>query len=190
MITKYLLWNLPTVMIAIVSMFIVFPMRKHSIKKKGMSTTSFHEFGIFLFMVYMAILLSLTVNLDQIWVSLYYGWPLSKISFFSGQLNFKIFNGISTLRDLWMLLGNVFLFLPFGFFIPLLWDQPKWWWSCVFGALLSFSIESIQLILIGRSFDVNDILMNSVGTLCGWLVWRMIVIMFTPYSQRFRCIRV
>lgn len=188
-LTRHFLWALPTIMIAMVSMLLLFPLRKRNLKKKGMSTTSLHEFGFFLFVAYSAILFSLTLNLDRIWVSLYYGWPLPTINFFSGCLNFGIFNEISTPWDLWMLLGNVFLFFPFGFLISLLWEQPKWWRLCLLGALLSFCIECIQFIIVGRSFDSNDLLMNTFGALLGWLVWRILFIIFSSFAQRFRCIK-
>lgn len=188
-LTRHFLWALPTIMIAIVSMLLLFPLRKRNLKKKGMSTTSLHEFGFILLVAYSAILFSLTLNLDQIWVSLYYGWPLPKTSFFSGYLNFWIFNELSTTRDLWMLLGNVFLFFPFGFLLSLLWAQPKWWRLCLLGTLFSFCIESIQFIIVGRWFDSTDILMNTFGTFLGWLVWRMLFIIFSSFTQRFRCIK-
>jgi glycopeptide antibiotics resistance protein len=67
------------------------------------------------------------------------------------------------------LFGNMFLFLPFGIFLPLLFNKTdsilRVTVTCF---LMSLSLESIQLITALGTFDVDDILLNSFGALLGY----------------------
>jgi len=63
-------------------------------------------------------------------------------------------------------LGNILLFMPFGFFVTAYLDQNKVYPSVILTFISSISIEIIQLI-IGRVFDVDDILLNLVGGFVG-----------------------
>ncbi len=71
-------------------------------------------------------------------------------------------------------IGNVLLFLPFGFLVPVIWKRLRL--STVFIVAVSFSvgIELSQLATraIGsyRSTDVNDVILNAVGASCGVLI--------------------
>ena len=72
------------------------------------------------------------------------------------------------------LLGNVAAFLPFGFFLPFLSQKNR---SFAYVTLISFEfsllIECIQLVSKVGSFDVDDMILNtlggSLGYLCFWV---------------------
>lgn len=63
------------------------------------------------------------------------------------------------------LAGNVLVFVPVGLFAVLAF-RWSWWRAALAGAALSAGIELVQL-TVGRSADVDDILLNSVGTALG-----------------------
>lgn len=69
-------------------------------------------------------------------------------------------------------MGNLIMFMPYGFFISyfLKVDKKKtiFWMSL----LISFTIEVTQLI-IGRVFDVDDILLNVCGGMLGYFVYQL-----------------
>ena len=71
--------------------------------------------------------------------------------------------------------GNVALFLPLGFLLPLLaprLDRPGR--TVAAGFLLSVAIELSQVAFPGvRRADINDVLMNTLGTALGFLAWRL-----------------
>ncbi len=74
------------------------------------------------------------------------------------------------------LLGNVIGFLPFGFFLPVI-DRRlmrRGVLVILLGALLSLCVELIQLITLTGSFDVDDILLNTLGTALGYLLFRIL----------------
>ena len=68
---------------------------------------------------------------------------------------------------------NILLFLPLGFLAPLLWK--KWDHAAsMLGAGLGFSllIEASQLLNV-RSTDVDDLILNTLGALVGFLLYRV-----------------
>lgn len=81
------------------------------------------------------------------------------------------------------LLGNLLIFAPVGFLAAFLFKQPRWYKSLLAGFALSFTIEIVQLFLITRSFDVDDLLLNSLGTLIGFLSFALIALI--PPIKRF-----
>lgn len=83
-----------------------------------------------------------------------------------------------------MFIGNVLLFIPFGFGIQLLFQKYKWYKIVIIGAILSFSIESIQL-LIGRAFDINDIIYNALGVILGCAFAYVIKKIFPNFCKKF-----
>lgn len=71
--------------------------------------------------------------------------------------------------------GNVFAFSPFGFLLPLLSVRMRSWWKML---LLSFfvtmCIECTQLVTRLGVFDVDDLLMNTLGGLIGYGIYHVI----------------
>jgi glycopeptide antibiotics resistance protein len=65
------------------------------------------------------------------------------------------------------ILGNVLLFMPYGVAIGYYTRTKKIRYSLLLGLILSLSIETTQF-LIGRVFDVDDIILNLVGTVLGF----------------------
>lgn len=81
-------------------------------------------------------------------------------------------------------LGNIVMFMPIGFFIPLLWrasDET----SVTAGFLTSLSIEITQLFL-PRWTDVDDIILNTVGTTLGLLLYKMLAMGCSESLSHFR----
>lgn len=61
-------------------------------------------------------------------------------------------------------LGNILMFLPFGVLYPLFDGRATWGQTMWRGIGLSVAIELLQPIF-GRSFDVNDIILNGLGAI-------------------------
>ncbi len=67
------------------------------------------------------------------------------------------------------LLGNVVIFAPLGFLPPLLWPRWRKGRSILLGVGVSAFIELVQP-LVGRTRDVDDLILNTLGALLGWLI--------------------
>jgi glycopeptide antibiotics resistance protein len=83
--------------------------------------------------------------------------------------------GHPTWRDaLRNLLGNILLFLPLGFLLPLLYRRISWKSVLGIAAALSLGIETLQLTLRAGIFDVDDLLLNALGALLGYLAFLLL----------------
>lgn len=70
-------------------------------------------------------------------------------------------------------LGNMIMFLPFGFFVSYYLKSEKFHIPLILTLIASISIEFVQL-AIGRVFDVDDILLNILGGMLGYLVYSLL----------------
>lgn len=69
------------------------------------------------------------------------------------------------------LFGNVIIFMPFGFFMPMA-SRYRSCFSAVFYSFgLSLCVETFQLLTRVGSFDVDDLLLNTVGGLAGYVIF-------------------
>lgn len=76
-------------------------------------------------------------------------------------------------KAVWLnLAGNVIAFMPFGFFLPVFSRRCKEiWYVLLYSFELSLLVETIQLVTKVGSFDVDDLLLNTIGGVCGYLVY-------------------
>jgi glycopeptide antibiotics resistance protein len=76
------------------------------------------------------------------------------------------------------LLGNVVMFVPLGFLLPLLSTRcRRFAVTAAVGLSVSAAIEIVQLALLltltsRRSVDVDDVILNVTGACLGYLAWR------------------
>ena len=72
------------------------------------------------------------------------------------------------------LVGNVLLLTPMGFLLPLLYDRMRSWnKTLLLGVTFSLTLEMVQYFL-GRTADIDDVLLNSLGILLGYAAWRVV----------------
>lgn len=70
-------------------------------------------------------------------------------------------------------IGNLLMFMPYGFFISYFLKLNRQNIIFFLSLLVSCTIEFTQY-LIGRVFDVDDILLNIIGGLFGYYLYRMV----------------
>ena len=77
------------------------------------------------------------------------------------------------LRFIKNVLGNLLVFVPYGFFVGYLLKNKRIWGILLLSIITSCSIEFTQL-MIGRVFDVDDIILNVVGGVLGFYIYRFL----------------
>lgn len=83
------------------------------------------------------------------------------------------------------LAANLIAFMPFGFLLPLSYPRTAGFWSVLALSLaLTLGIETFQLVTFTGSFDVDDILLNVIGSLLGYGVFRLLFQKKIPGSLR------
>ena len=73
------------------------------------------------------------------------------------------------------LFGNIVIFMPFGFLIPILGRKKRnFWFTSLLSFALSLAVECIQLVTRTGCFDVDDIFLNTIGGMLGYLVYALV----------------
>lgn len=78
--------------------------------------------------------------------------------------------------------GNILLLFPFGVMLPILWRKfNNIRNTLLYSFLFSLGIEIIQLLSYyvgnwGRSFDIDDIILNTFGAWIGYIFYKKIVL--------------
>lgn len=71
------------------------------------------------------------------------------------------------------IVGNVVAFVPFGIFLPIFSTRSKKLWRATYYSFeLSLFVELLQLITKVGSFDVDDLLLNTLGGMIGFLIYQ------------------
>ena len=83
---------------------------------------------------------------------------ISRYSFGSRLFNINVF-------------GNILIFIPFGVFISSYINSKKVYPVFFITLLTSTVVELVQL-RIGRSFDIDDIILNVLGTIIGYFIYK------------------
>ncbi len=168
--TPFMLISLPIILLA----------RALSIKvmrRNLLETSVFHEVAVILFVVFLVGLASQTIIPkvefgDTIRVIVGNGngrinlIPFKVIGetyravFIAGYFNYFLIN----------FLGNIVMFMPIGFFVPLLWNKMSFKKVVIIGLTASLFIEICQLPL-ARGTDIDDVWINTLGCILGYAVY-------------------
>lgn len=77
-------------------------------------------------------------------------------------------------NSLYNVIGNILLFIPFGFAIPLLFkNHNKLFKVTLYGFIASFSIELLQYLTCTNFTDIDDVIFNTLGALVGFLTFNI-----------------
>ena len=72
------------------------------------------------------------------------------------------------------LVGNVVMFIPLGYFLPAIWQKLRKLGKTVLtGAVIIVLIEVAQLLSLRGYCDIDDLILNVLGIMAGYLFWRI-----------------
>ena len=71
------------------------------------------------------------------------------------------------------IVGNILLYMPLGFFVTAYIDERKIFPTLIISLITTISIELVQLV-IGRVFDIDDIILNLFGGFLGALIFTLL----------------
>lgn len=82
------------------------------------------------------------------------------------------------------LFGNIIAFMPFGSFLPIYAKRCRnLWMTVLYSFELSLLVELLQLVFKVGSFDVDDLLLNTIGGLLGYLVYKGILFIWKKQEK-------
>lgn len=130
-------------------------------KKAGVKTKKRHIVGVYLFCFLLLCVLDVT------------GVPNAYNHYFNFNYTYApIISGAKHLIGHHIL--NTVLFVPVGFMLPLLWKPfNKIYLTLIYGSVFSLLIEVAQMFNI-RVTDISDWVLNTVGTVIGYLIFILI----------------
>lgn len=179
MILGYLLLIFPA--IAILSFFIYLPIFLFNKKRIGRQPFIRHLLRY--------CLIGVVVSIIYITIFLFGGEIAYNPNF--NRLNLIPFSWLKTaLQREWgywtfalsQLILNFLMFIPFGMLLPIaIRPLSKWWKTAACTLVFTASIEVFQL-FIGRSGDVDDIIMNFAGGMIGYIIFAVFRAKFKYHS--------
>ena len=93
---------------------------------------------------------------------------IPNVTYVRFELNLNLIPFVGIAGDFKNSCLNVLLFIPMGFFLPVLWRKFRRAGAAIlFGTMMSLVIELLQIFTF-RATDVNDLLTNGLGTFLGW----------------------
>lgn len=70
------------------------------------------------------------------------------------------------------LLGNIGVFIPFGILVPIIWVSMRSIGSLLLTIVIALVILEVSQMLLGAgTMDVDDIILNVLGVLCGSIAY-------------------
>jgi glycopeptide antibiotics resistance protein len=93
-----------------------------------------------------------------------------------GYLRFFINGSINKSIIVENLLGNIILFTPMGILIPCIFQSLRKFKKFLFSMIIILvSVEIGQLITRTGSCDIDDVLLNTIGSICGYLIFKGVI---------------
>lgn len=213
-ILDYTAQMLPCMLIAMAVFLLLRPLRRKRLRRAALVSGPWREGALLLFVMFAAGLAALTLfpaNLwlyvsdrllkPQLWEMRWEGRGLSdfypswdEIAARMGDLPDMLAPFEEIARALrggpwvfFMMLANIGIFIPVGFFSALLWRAPRWWKSALAGLGSSCAIEFVQF-FIGRITDIDDVMLNTAGALAGFWLFCLLKFLFPRWIGKFQCV--
>ncbi len=150
-----MLYKFIEILISAIALIPVFAVLNRTMFHNRTKTALYFVFAIYLAAVY-----------------LFVGMPTLQFMRFDVSLTLMPF--LPMIADFKNTILNIILFVPLGIMLPFLWKKYNTLKAtAVFGFKMSLTIELLQLFTF-RATDINDLIANTLGTLFGYFLFRMI----------------
>ena len=147
----------PMLTIFVVVLIVV---RISSVKSSGKGFVLHEEIMNLFFVIYILLLFELLTGTENSLGSGFNIVPFQEIFRYE----------IGSRKFIYNVLGNILIFVPFGYFISRA-IKPRVVATIIIDSVLtSLTVELVQL-NIGRSFDIDDIMLNMVGGIIGYFLY-------------------
>ncbi len=149
------MWPMLTIFLVIIA-----TVRIAAIRSNNERLVFYKEFINLLFIIYVLLLYELLTRTELNSISGYNLVPFKEMFRYPIGSNSFYINVI----------GNIVLFIPFGYFISNYIKPKRILPILIVSVISSSTVEFVQL-CIGRSFDVDDIILNALGAIIGFLIY-------------------
>lgn len=168
MFISFLLWQFPMIAIVCAALcFVIFLL----MKARGKNRAFVRYFMLWGFMCYCAALVYFT--LLWYWPDITFApeWHLLNLEPFIWT---KETYQMGTAKMLGQLALNIGMFVPMGLMLPIVSKRMRHIWSTALVSLgATLAIETLQFFM-GRSADIDDVIMNFAGAVLGYLIFKLL----------------
>ena len=198
-----ILYYLREMLVAAVPAAVVFccfwPYRRRALQAMGLTTSFRREMGLILFIMCLFGVLAVTLwpvywmeESPGLWGDIELLVDRPSVWSNVNLIPFQMFGdywedltrggGIFTLLNF---LGNLAVFVPLGFFPALLFRGANWRRSALVGFGTSLLVEVGQYFVM-RTTDIDDVILNTLGALCGFWLYLLLGRLAPRFIQRFQ----
>ena len=149
------MWPMLTIFLVVIAV-----VRIAAIRNNNEKLVFYKEFSNLLFIIYILLIYELLTRSELNTVRGYNLVPFTEI--FRYEIGSQAF--------LMNVVGNIVIFIPFGYLISTYIKPKRILTILIVSVITSATVESVQL-CIGRSFDIDDIILNSLGAIIGFLLY-------------------
>jgi len=191
-IMRYILNMVPFMLGSLPFVFVFRALRINKMKKLNIKTTVLHEIGVIIFVLFLIALASQTIIPKMQFTN----GRLEIIGAMQGKINllpFKVL--VDTYKEIFVygnirnfiiyFIGNIVMFIPIGFFIPLLWNKISFKKIMLIAFSVPLFIEICQLPQ-ARIVDIDDVWLNALGVLSGYFLFLIISKLKPKFSIKFK----
>ena len=195
----YVLQMLPCALLGGILFFLLRPLRRRRLAERGLISGPWREGAMLLFTLFCFGLAALTLFPAYFWTRDHWYWVVQGVEPVFAPVDLAEALGQAQLVPSltpeqamaggwvsYMIWANALIFLPVGFFPALVGERPRWWKSLLYSLGSSVFIEVEQL-FSGRSTDIDDVILNTVGALLGYWGFLLLRHGFPRFLSRFRC---
>jgi len=136
------------------------------------------EFVLILFLLYISIVLYITVFR----FGSHYAERQINLTIFRELINIYHKNGVG--QFLWLFVGNIAWFIPFGFFLPMVLKSSSLAKTVTVGFLFSLVIEALQYVFYKGVAELDDLLLNTLGVVIGYFLFWIVSRYRHKHSKR------
>ena len=182
-------YDLLTTLLLCLTIILYLVLRVLWLKKKRIETKVTREFALLLFVNYLFFLFVQTLlptyhiitdglAIKEIEFNFHHDLASANVIPFRSISYYLL--GTNALVDDWFyvgvknILGLICLYFPLGFFLPLLWTRFQSLKKFLPLELVTVTMIEIIQFLIGRSFDLDDIILSLLGSLLGFIGVRVL----------------
>ena len=178
--------------------------RKKALQAMKLKSSAWREAGLILFVMAIFSILALTLwptyyweepNGNSVWgnlrilierPSLTSELSLTPFSVFADYIEDLQESPAMVFATILNFFGNLAVFIPIGFFPVLLFRKANWKHSLTIGFGMSLFIEVVQYFIM-RNSAVDDVILNTAGAMCGYLIYVLLRRWCPKFTEKFHC---
>ena len=122
---------------------------------------------LIIFITYILIVLRLTIFRFNV----HYDERQLNLTLFIDLIN--IYTNVGVAPFIRLFFGNIGWFVPFGFLLPMLLERNSLLRTMIIGFIFSFFIETLQFAFYKVVAELDDLILNTVGTAIGYFLFKL-----------------